>query len=66
MKSHYRARQADQRKSIARNANIKDNASDFLTAKELQAVANIENKIAVMIELGMEYKEIKQRLTGDN
>lgn len=45
-----------------RNADIKDNASDFLTAKELQAVANIENKIAVMIELGMEYKEIKQRL----
>lgn len=45
-----------------RNANIKDNASDFLTAKELQAVANIENKIAVMIELGMEYKEIKERL----
>lgn len=49
-----------------RNADIKDNASDFLTAKELQAVANIENKIAVMIELGMEYKEIKQRLTGGN
>lgn len=45
-----------------RGAKQSDNASDFLTAKELQAVSDVENKISVLIQLGMNYNEIKSLL----
>lgn len=34
----------------------------FMTAEELERIAKVSNQIAVLIDLGMEYKEIKERL----
>lgn len=46
-----------------RRANKKDTASDFLTAKELEAVSNLENHISVLLNIGMEYEQIKESLS---
>lgn len=46
-----------------RGADKKDTASDFQTGKELKAVSDMENRISVLIELGMSYAEIKERLS---
>lgn len=45
-----------------RGADKKANASDYLTADELQAVSAMENRVSVLIQVGMEYQQIKQLL----
>ncbi len=35
----------------------------FMTAEELENIAKVSNQIAVLIDLGMEYQEIKELLT---
>lgn len=35
-------------------------ASDYMTAEELAAVSKMENRISVLLEVGMEYAQIKQ------
>lgn len=37
-------------------------ASDYMTAAELEAVADAENRIGVLIEAGLEYQQIKRTL----
>jgi len=37
-------------------------ASDYMTAAELEAVADAENRIGVLIEAGLEYQQIKRAL----
>lgn len=48
----------------ARNVDSKVSPLDFLTGKELQAVNQRENQIAVLIGLGQEYEAIKSILNG--
>ena len=38
-------------------------ASDYMTAEEISLVAEVENKIGVLIGIGMGYQEIKAKLT---
>lgn len=45
-----------------RNAPKGATASDYMTADEIAAIKDAENKIGVMISLGFEYAEIKNRL----
>lgn len=42
-----------------RGAGKKANASNFLTSSEIDSVSKNESNIAVLIDLGLEYKEIK-------
>lgn len=42
-----------------RGAKRRANASDYLTAEEISLVAEIENKIGVLIGIGMSYQEVK-------
>ena len=37
-------------------------ASDYMTSDELEAVADAENRIAVLVEAGLEYPQIKRAL----
>lgn len=42
---------------------VKDaNATEFMTAAEIEAAKNMEAKIAVLIEVGMQYAEIKNMM----
>lgn len=45
-----------------RGAKKKANASDYLTAEEISLVAEVENKIGVLIGIGMNYQEVKASL----
>lgn len=45
-----------------RGAKKRANASDYLTAEEISLVAEIENKIGVLIGIGMSYQEVKTSL----
>lgn len=45
-----------------RGAHPKAPAVSFLSAEELETLSVISNRIAVLIDLGMDYKEIKKRL----
>lgn len=38
-------------------------ASDYMTAEEISLVSEVENKIGVLIGIGMSYQEIKAKLT---
>lgn len=46
-----------------RGAGKKATASDYLTADEIAAVTAMENRIAVLLEVGMDYRQIKASLT---
>lgn len=46
-----------------RGAKKRANASDYLTAEEISLVAEVENKIGVLIGIGMSYQEVKASLT---
>ena len=46
----------------ARNAPKEAVAADYLTADEMEAVTRLSGRIAVLVELGMEYRQIKQLL----
>ena len=45
-----------------RGAGKEANASDYLTTEELAAVQKVSGQIAVLIEAGMTYREIKDVL----
>ena len=45
-----------------RGAKKRANASDYMTAEEISLVAEIENKIGVLIGIGMNYQEVKASL----
>ena len=45
-----------------RGAKKRANASDYLTAEEISLVAEVENKIGVLISIGMNYQEVKASL----
>lgn len=45
-----------------RGADKKATASDYMTADELAAVSGMENRISVLIEIGMDYQQIKASL----
>lgn len=45
-----------------RNAPPKSTASDYMTSAEIEAVARMENRVAVMLEMGMNYQQIKAAL----
>ncbi len=49
-----------------RCATPKAPAVSFLSADELEALSAVSNKIAVLIDLGMDYNEIKDYLTRKN
>ena len=46
-----------------RGADKKSIASDYMTAEEITAVTAMENRIAVLLEVGMDYRQIKTSLT---
>lgn len=46
-----------------RGADKKATASDYMTADELAAVSSMENRISVLIEIGMDYQQIKASLS---
>lgn len=37
-------------------------ASDYMTSEELTLVAEMENKISVLVEIGMSYQDVKNNL----
>lgn len=45
-----------------RGAPPKATASDYMTADEVEAVTRMENRVAVMLEMGMNYQQIKVTL----
>lgn len=45
-----------------RGADKKVNASDYLTAEELQTVSAMENRVSVLLQVGMDYQQIKRLL----
>lgn len=45
-----------------RGVDKKATASDFMTSEEITLVSELENKIGVLIEIGMNYQEIKDKL----
>ena len=45
-----------------RNTKAEASVADYLTAAEIESVANIKDKICICIEMGMEYAEIKDKL----
>ncbi|MDF1495188.1 Rha family transcriptional regulator [Caproiciproducens sp. CPB-2] len=45
-----------------RDAPLKVTASDYMSAEEIEAVAAMENRVAVMLEMGMDYQQIKAAL----
>ncbi|MDY3984836.1 Rha family transcriptional regulator [Dysosmobacter sp.] len=46
-----------------RGADKKAIASDYMTADELAAVSSMENRVSVLIEVGMDYRQIKESLS---
>lgn len=47
-----------------RGAPPKAPASDYMTADELEAVSKMENRVAVMLEMGMNYQQVKAALNN--
>lgn len=45
-----------------RGTNPKANASEYLTAAELEDISRVSNQIAVLIDLGLNYSEVKNML----
>lgn len=45
-----------------RGAPPKATASDYMTAEEIEAVTRMENRVAVMLETGMDYQQVKAAL----
>lgn len=45
-----------------RGAKKRANASDYMTAEEISLVSEMENRIAVLIGIGMSYQEVKKSL----
>lgn len=45
-----------------RGAKKRANASDYMTAEEISLVSEMENRIAVLIGIGMSYQEVKASL----
>ena len=45
-----------------RGAPPRATASDYMTAEEIEAVTRMENRVAVMLEMGMNYQQIKAAL----
>ena len=45
-----------------RSAPPKATASDYMTASELEAISCMENRVAVMLEMGMSYQQVKAAL----
>ena len=45
-----------------RGAPPKATASDYMTAEEIEAVTRMENRVAVMLEMGMDYPQVKAAL----
>lgn len=45
-----------------RGAPPKATASDYMTSAEIEAVTRMENRVAVMLEMGMDYQQIKTML----
>lgn len=52
------ARQVREERGAAKSAN----ASDFMTSDELQAISAMENRISVLLQVGMSYQQIKALL----
>lgn len=50
------ARQIRKERGVGRNAT----ASDYMTSVELAAVAKAENKISVLLDVGMDYAQVKR------
>lgn len=48
---------------LERGATSKAIAADYLTSDEMQAISKVKDKICVLIEMDMDYSEIKDRLT---
>lgn len=48
----------------ARGAEKRKTAADFLASDELAAVHKLEDQITVLLELGMDYLQIKEQLAG--
>lgn len=48
-----------------RGADKRATASDYMTAEEISLVAEVENKIGVLIGIGMSYQQVKASLTRD-
>lgn len=46
----------------SRNAPPKATASDYMSSDEIEAVTHMENRVAVMLEMGMDYQQIKVML----
>ncbi len=46
----------------ARGAPPKATASDYMAADEIEAVAHMENRVAVMLEMHMDYQQVKAAL----
>lgn len=46
-----------------RGADKRATASDYMTAEEISLVAEVENKIGVLIGIGMSYQQVKTSLT---
>lgn len=46
-----------------RGADKRATASDYMTAEEISLVAEVENKIGVLIGIGMSYQQVKASLT---
>lgn len=38
-------------------------ASDYMTSDELQAISAMENRVSVLLQVGMSYQQIKELLT---
>lgn len=52
------ARQIREERGVEKSVN----ASDYMSSEELKAVSKMENRIAVLLEIGMDYQQIKQCL----
>ena len=47
-----------------RGAPLRATASDYMTSEEIEAVSAAENRVAVMLEMGMDYQQIKAMLSN--
>lgn len=56
------ARQLRKERGVEKQANM----SNYMTSEEITLVSEIENKIGVLIEIGMSYQEIKDKLFSFN
>lgn len=49
---------------VERNASVKANIAEYLTAAETNAVKHVEGQIGVLVEMGLDYQQIKSMLTN--